>query len=182
MEDPSGASPNLGLEQDDQIECGQEIPIEDDDHILRRFIDSPNHLEWDADNERFIPAANQLQFDPEPSTQSSELSTQSREHLWDVHHLGPEAVLDNNPNYSLVGEWLVDSVRKHKFPVKSTPDLTVEGPLGCSHVSIYWPADSIVPPAIEPSKSNRKKLRSQLAREMTWVYGQITIPPPDGAS
>jgi hypothetical protein len=131
-------------------------------------------LEWDSDNERFIPAASELKFD-------DDLSTQSREHLWDIHHLGPEAVLNNDTDYSLVGEWQVDAVRKLKFSVRSSPDLTIDGPLGCSHVSIDWPTDSIIPPAIVPSKTARKKLRADLTREMTWAYGQVKTTRPDGS-
>jgi hypothetical protein len=141
---------------------------------VRRFIDSPNHLEWDGDNNRYVPAHSQLQFDPEMSTQWSE-------HLSRVHQLGPEVILADAPNYSLVGEWSVDAVRKLAFRVANTPDPDGDGPLNCSHASVYWPLASIVPPKTEPSPSKRKKLRNDLNREMTWAFGEISTPPPDGS-
>ena len=161
----------FGLDVDFGI-CGQSNEIPSDSRLMRRFIDSPNHLEWDSDSNRYIPAAKQLQFDPD-------MSTQWAEHLALKHKLGPEAVLDGNSSYSLVGEWKVDTVLKSQFLVSNTPDLTRTGPLSCSHTSIDWPTSSIVPPKEEPSPKARRKLRSELTREMVWIFGDITTAPPE---
>ena len=159
-------------------ECGQSSEITDGDRVLRRFIDSPNHLEWDADNSRYVPAGSQMIFDSDTPTEARDLSTYWREHL-SRDELGPEVVLIGHPNYSLVGEWRVAAVRKLRFPVAHTP--RGDAPIECAHASIYWPPDSIPPSKMEPGPSRRRMLRSELNREMSWTYGTISTPPPEGA-
>lgn len=128
-------------------------------------------MEWDADNQRWLPAQNQLQFDPE-------LSTYWREHLA-IHDQNPEVLLADNLTYTLVGEWEVEAVRQLHFPVEHSP--TGEKPPDCAHTSVYWPPDSLTPSQPEPSKAKRRALRGPLAARMTWVYGEITTTPPEGA-
>ena len=158
--------------------CGVSNEITNGDRVLRRFIDSPNHLEWDSDNSRYVPAGNQMIFDSDTPEEARDLSTYWREHLG-RDELGPEALLIGHSNYSLIGEWRVAAVRKLKFPVAHTPRGDV--PIECAHASICWPPDSIPPSKMEPSPSRRRILRGELSRELSWAYGTISTPPPEGA-
>jgi hypothetical protein len=151
--------------------CGKPEDIPGGDHFLRRFIDSENHLEWDADNRRWLPSAASMQFDPD-------LSGSWREHL-EFHELSPSSVIDGNHRYTLVGEWSIEALRDIKFVVTHSPISAI--PIGCAHTSVDWPRDAIEPGSRRPDSMKRMSLRNSLGVRMTWVYGDITTPPPEGA-
>lgn len=144
--------------------------------MWRRFRNSANHLVWDYDKQDWVPSPDAFQFDPEMSVKmSAEMSASWREHLVG-HGLGPESILTEG--YALVGEWSVASLRdEHRFPVEHSP--IGEEPIGCAHVSIYWPIDLVKVGKTEPERNIRRRLRSTLAAELSWSYGVITAQRPD---
>jgi len=151
------------------VPCGHAGELPDDDQVWRRFISSPNHRTWDSDVGRYIPNLGDLQFDPE-------MSTYWRQHLR-MHGKGPSSVLEGDSRYDLVGQLAINQVRGEGFPVEQTPHQ--ESPIGCAHVSIYWPPESIQPGHKEPFRDQRKLLRTKLAHGLTWVHGEMpTIGPP----
>jgi len=123
---------------------------------------------WDYDKKVWIPSPEALQFDPD-------LSGSWREHLQERHGLGPASV--STEDYPLVGEWLVDDIRAHNFQVEHTPQGPL--PIECAHTSVWWPANMLEPGKIEPNKTIRRRLRSGLAGDMSWVHGEISAQPPD---
>jgi hypothetical protein len=151
--------------------CGEPEDIPDNDHLLRRFMDSKNHLEWDADNMRWLPSAAAMQFDPD-------LSTSWKEHL-EFHGMGPEAVIAGNDRYSLVGEWPVKTLRDSRLVITHSPSSS--GPIDCAHTSVDWPPDAIEPGKRRPNGAMRMSVRNSLSVSISWVYGNITIVPPEGA-
>ena len=151
-----------------------EIPLDipDEDHLLRRFRDDPNHLVWD-DELGPIPHHEMnsvLQFD-------EELSTNWREHLR-RHGMGTIWALGDNPAYTLVGEISVSEARKLDFGIIHSAEDII--PIGCSHTSVSWPANQIHPTAKRPDKRTRGRLRSQLARNFKFVHGEVQSEPPAG--
>jgi len=152
--------------------CGQIIHVPDDDQLWRRFTNSDNHLMWSDNLGRRIPNPAVLRFDPD-------LSTDWRQHLEAIHCQSPRVLLKGNPGYALVGEFPVGGVRLLRFVVRGTPNTLSS--LGCAHASIEWPPDAIPPQRTEPTKDVRRKLRHELAQEVSWVYGDISMVPPEGA-
>lgn len=154
--------------------CVEARNIPEAHHLIRRFRDDPNHLTWD-DELGPVPhhsAGNSLQFDPD-------LSTSWREHL-EEHGIGPAGVLGwRRSPYSLVGQISVWNARQLNFLVKHTPTETI--PTGCAHASIDWPPGEIHPPATQPAKAVRSKLRSELARGFPIIYGTVDSLRPPGA-
>jgi hypothetical protein len=148
------------------------LQIDDGDHLWRRFRDDPNHLVWD-DELGPIPhheVNSVLQFD-------EDLSTSWREHL-EWHHMRPVWVLGENPAYTLVGEISVSAARELDFGIThSSQDII---PIDCAHASVSWPASHIHAPAKRPDKPTRSRLRSQIARNFTFVYGEVKSEPPPG--
>src|SRR5260370_25328854 len=109
-----------------------------------------------------------MQFDPD-------LSGSWHQHLQERHDLGPGSVA--NDEYPLVGEWLVSDIRTLDFQVEHTPQGPL--PIECAHISVLWSASTLKPGQIEPEKTTRRRLRSALAGDMSWVYGEINAQPPD---
>lgn len=151
------------------IPCGRVGKLPDQDHLWRRFTNSPNHLTWDADLERWIPSLSILQFDPE-------MSTYWREHLR-MHGKGASSVLTRG--YTLVGELDIGKIQRQGFPTRQSPN--DEPSIGCAHVSIHWPPESVLQGRTQPSKDQRKLLRMRLASEFIWVYGDVPTSGPAGA-
>jgi hypothetical protein len=154
------------------IPCGHidELPIED--RLWRRFSSSPNHRTWDDDLGRWLPNLGDLQFNPE-------LSTYWRQHLR-MHGKGPLSLLDASAAYDLVGELTIGEIQMQGFPVRQSPD-DEDSSKGCAHVSVYWPPGSIPQGQHQPTKDQRKLLRTQLARELVWVHGDMPKTGPLGA-
>lgn len=151
------------------MRCGEPSDLSGADHLWRQFQNSENHLIWDYDNERWLPAPAALQFNPE-------MSSQWREHL-QAHGLGANVILSIDRGYSLVGEWPVDAIERLKFPVQHTP--VGSTPIECAHSSVYWPPETLPDGKIQPTKDIRNLLRGNLADLIKWVCGEITVPRPD---
>lgn len=149
-----------------------QLEINSEDHLWRRFRDDPNHLVW-HDELGPIPhheVNSVLQFD-------EDLSTNWREHL-ERHRIGPAWVLGENASYTLVGEISVLAARNLDFGVVHSSQGII--PIDCSHTSVSWPASQIRSPAKRPDKRTRSKLRSEIAKNFVFIYGEVKSEPPSG--
>ncbi len=156
------------------VPCLQEtvLPVATEDHLWRRFKDDPNHLTWDDELGPLPHQDKALQFD-------EDLSTNWREHL-EKHRIGPAEILgcSSKSTYTLVGELAVTQAQQLSFVVTHSPEGKI--PIECSHTSVSWPPAEIHPPAKRPDRRARSRLRADMARNFTFVYGEVTAPPPDG--
>lgn len=110
---------------------------------------------------------------------NKDLSTSWREHL-EQHSIGPAGVLGCRKSpYTLVGELSVLAAREMRFAVTHSPTETI--PIGCAHASVSWPIEEIRPPAKQPDKRARARLRSQIARGFPIIYGEVTSARPPGS-
>lgn len=147
--------------------CGDVQAIPEEDNLWRRIKDHEDQLEWDADEDRWLPrTTNQQAIDFNPK-----MSAQWAEHLIEVHGLGPESVLPTDTLYTLVWEISVAEAGDGGRTVAHSPDGSE--PIGCAHSDVELP-----PPG---KKAERRAARMDMARSMRLVYGQPTIPPPPGA-
>jgi hypothetical protein len=151
--------------------CGQRFELAEAHQLWRRFMATQNSLTWDPELGWLpSPYSNALQMDPD-------LSTSWRQHLI-RHRAGPLAVLGADGRYTLVGEMAVGDGRRLGFGVRHSPTGCVTP--DCSHASVDWPPDSIRPGKVEPSPSERKRLKYDLSRQFRFVYGPLP-QPPEGA-
>lgn len=155
-----------------RAQCGEVLPIPNQDHLWRRLKDSENHLIWSSDLGRYIPNHDALRFDPD-------LSTDWRQHLQGVHGYSPADILEGDDDYKLVGEFAVSEVRGIGFEIRASP--TGPTPPGCAHASVEWPPSEVPAGKKQPNKDVRNPLRFELAKHVSWVHGMPSIPPPDGA-
>jgi hypothetical protein len=125
---------------------------------------------WDTELRRWIPNPHYLRFDPD-------LSCYWRQHLR-MHGKGPESVLEGDARYSLVGELLIVRLRGQGFPVRHSPNGDTS--IGCAHSSVDWPPGTIAANGTEPSKKDQKLLKHELAREFSWIYGDMPAVGPEG--
>jgi hypothetical protein len=154
--------------------CGDAAIIPDEDMLWRRFIDDPNHLTWEGDRPFPHPVSSE-QMHMERGEHG--LSTSWREHL--LHHeLGPEAVLEGRPKFTLVGEIVVGDTRIIGMNVYHDP--TGDLPINCAHTAVDWPTDLIPAGSDRPPSPERKRIKNDLARLFTFIYGVVTSErPPD---
>jgi hypothetical protein len=81
-------------------------------------------------------------------------------------------MLAQDERYTLIGQWRVGAVKRLDFPVAHTPN---DDYLGCGHSSVYWPVNSIPEGKSQPPRDVKRKLRSDLAHQMSWIFGEIDI-------
>jgi len=140
------------------VRCWTKQDLPDGARLLRRVQDHADWLEWSSDHQRFLPRIrpkNSIRFDPE-------LSTSWREHLWQAHQVGPEAVLAGDPRYSLVFQLTARQARDITLTAEHDPDCTQPEPLGCAHCSIGRP------PGVE-----KKIISSKIAETVTYLYSGL---------
>jgi hypothetical protein len=146
--------------------CGERQELADDDSVWRRQQDHIDYLEWSYDDDKWLPTAKALQFNPD-------LSTYWRQHLERVHKNEPESIfVEGDHRYTLVYECGVVEIRTLGFGVEHSPEGSTEPP-ECAHTSVNWPNGNM-------DKQRRRELRSPLARALQLVYGTISLTtPPD---
>jgi hypothetical protein len=145
--------------------CGTGAALPDDGQLLRSIAHDPDALEWFADEQRWLPTAKAMQFDPD-------CSMFWRQHLQEVHDQAPECVtVGKRP---LVFEVRAGSARNLEFGAEHSPD--GDTPIACAHSSLEWPGGGPQPP-----KPVRNALRSDLVRHMELIVGEILLPPPPAA-
>ncbi len=145
--------------------CGTLACVPDADHLWRSVRHDASNLAWHDDEKRWIPAGTALQFDPD-------WSGRWREHLIDIHGLGPSDVAE--AHRPLVFEVQVEAIRMLGMKVEHTPQAT--DPTDCAHASTWYRTDGA-----QPTRPERALLRNALAVLLTLVHGAIAMPPPPGA-
>lgn len=148
-----------------QQPCGVVRDINNVQHLWRSVRTSLDSLAWHADEQRWLPAGNALQFD-------DDWSSSWREHLTEVHELAAaDAVGTARP---LMFEVAVREVRALGMAVEHTPE--GDRPIECAHTSTWYQEDHQ-----RPIKPERARLRNALGSLLTLVHGTITLAPPPGA-
>jgi hypothetical protein len=150
---------------DGSSSCGTEIDLPNEASLLRSVASDSDALEWFDDEQRWLPSAKALQFDPDGC------SAFWREHLEEIHAQGPEDVATESRPF--VYEMRVGFVRGAGFGARHSPD--GHAPIGCAHSSVIWPGD------VRPPKPERNRLRTNWVRGMVVVRGDVPSKPPPGA-
>lgn len=146
--------------------------LPDSAHLWRRVKDDKNHLMWDDESHRYIPAtAEALTFNPA-------LSTAWGEHV-QAHGEGPAALVERAPQYRLVFSVQVAMVKKLRLVPEHDPErFPPDPPVSCAHVSVYWPESEPGDPRSPLQRSSRKALRFDLASAVELIHGQVYTEPP----
>lgn len=163
------------MEGEERISCGETAPHLPDNHgLCRRFIDDPNHLTWEGDRPIPHPMSDRA-INMEKGRAG--LSTSWREHI-ERDGLEVSAVLGDDSNYTLVGQIQVGVARGIGMNVYHSPEGS--HPIDCAHSSIDWPHGSEAENSDRPPKSERKRLKNELARSFEFVHGNVKSTKPFG--
>ena len=141
--------------------CGVVDQISDADNLWRKFRLSINHCVWSDELQQWMPSDKALQFDDDG------MSTMWAEHLEKRHEYVPIRLIEDE--YNSVGQFEVFRLRNIGFVVSHTPEDSE--PTGCAHSSVSWPTGLVEAGASRPNKDDRKLLRSEIRRVMSWIVG-----------
>lgn len=140
-------------------------PVSDNDAVLRRVIHRDDFLEWDHDEERWIPSFAAIRFDGDGmSVFIQRLLENEMMSVADVADLG------GTKPPELVFSILAGVIRSLNGGVEHTPNQ--ETAIGFAHASVAGPPDA--------DRQHFKSFRTALARLMSCDHGVVTLSPPPG--
>lgn len=145
----------------------EQLVVAGDQPLLRRALHREDHLVWHPDFKRFVPTLAALQFDHDGMSVFLRGALEDRGHgPADVSTLG-----GTNMKPAVVYQFLTQVAQHLGFAaLSSSNDETV---IGYAHVSVI--------DRTRRSNADLRAARSDLASVMSKVYGEITLPLPQGA-
>lgn len=142
----------------------EQLTVDDAHHLWRLVKDSEDYLIWDYDKEHWTPKVNgyALQF-------NNDLSTYWEEHLITSHSFSGIQLIKTRDKREVIFRIQVGGIRNLNCNVYHDPTDPYNPP-HCGHSLVKMPEGLI--------KTDRKRLKYQIANLMSLSYGEPRIPRP----